>query len=297
MKIFPSNASLKNLKRWISLLILMPSLYLFGWLIAQTMFFLGVIFQKDQLPLIGTIFTFLLFLMSLPIWIRLRWREVRPWQALGITRLDIRKGWTCFLRGICLSFSLIVVVLIFAFLGSWGSWQIDLTIQSFLNALLLGIGIGFAEELIFRGWLWGELSLLIGYRWSIISQAAIFSLAHIQSTNMSLWEFSGLIMGLFLLGLLLAIRRILDNGCLWGSIGMHGGFVGGWFLCTSDLVEFSSNLPNWFFGPGGLAPNPIGGFFAIFIFSLLIWHYRTAFAIAGPPINGACKASSIGATP
>jgi len=50
-----------------------------------------------------------------------------------------------------------------------------------LNAILLVVGIVFAEEIIFRGWLMEEMVLLFGLRKGIIFQSAIFSLAHYRS--------------------------------------------------------------------------------------------------------------------
>ena len=47
-----------------------------------------------------------------------------------------------------------------------------------LPALALLLGVGFAEELLFRSWLWGELERQVGAQRSIGLQAAIFALVH-----------------------------------------------------------------------------------------------------------------------
>ena len=49
----------------------MPLLYLFGWLIANLFLVIGV--EKENISLIGTIFTFFLFVISMPKWFQIRW--------------------------------------------------------------------------------------------------------------------------------------------------------------------------------------------------------------------------------
>ena len=124
----------------------------------------------------------------------------------------------------------------------------------------------------------------------------IFSLSHI-SFGFQIWTSLGLLIGLFLLGLVLALLRKIDNESLWGCIGLHGGLVSTWFLISSGLVEISADIPGWFFGPGGNRLNPIGGLLAICTLFLIIVFQRTALAIAGRPFTGALNASSRGARP
>ena len=106
----------------------------------------------------------------------------------------------------------------------------------------------------------------------------------------------GLFFGLFLLGLVLGLIRRIDNGSLWGCVGLHGGLVGSWFVVTSG-IQLSSDTPVLLFGPGGSNLNPIGGLLGICALSVILLLQRTAWAIAGPPFNGARNASSSGASP
>jgi uncharacterized membrane protein len=69
----------------------------------------------------------------------------------------------------------------------------------------------------------------------------------------------GLLGGLLLLGLNLALVRRDDGGVLWGAVGLHGGLVGGWFALQAGLLELLPGAPPWLAGPGGTQPNPIGG--------------------------------------
>ena len=158
------------------------------------------------------------------------------------------------------------------------------------NAVLLCLGVGFAEELIFRSWLWRELHQRMGLRRAALAQASIFSLVHTRF-NLGLGAMIGLLIGLFLLGMVLARQRQSDRGSLWGCIGLHGGLVAGWFLLQNGLLQLSPNAPPWLVGPGGSAPNPLGGAVGLISLLILLLIQRTAVAKAARPATGARNAS------
>ncbi len=277
-------------------ILFLPILYLVGWLFAQPFFFFSFGFEANDVALLGTVFTFICFLICLPSWIKFRWRKTDPWNQLGIIQSSARVWFKDFLRGFLWSLLMIFILVLTFLVGGWCEWVGVFDSGNLLNAVLLGIGVGFAEELVFRGWLWGEINYLIGSRWSIFIQAAIFSLSHIRF-KLGFFELMALLTGLFLLGILLSLRRILDKGSLVGAIGLHGGLVGSWFLINSDLIHISLHAPAWITGPGGENPNPIGGIVAISALCIILFFYRTAFAIAGLPFRGERNASSKGAIP
>jgi membrane protease YdiL (CAAX protease family) len=152
--------------------------------------------------------------------------------------------------------AVLLLALVLAGLGLAGQiqWQPQLSPGLLLNALALGLGVGFAEELLFRGWLLGELNLLIGKQRALWLQAVLFSLVHTRF-NLPPLQLLGLLIGLLLLGLALGLQRRADGGLLWGAIGLHGGLVGGWFLLHQGLATISPSAPAWLMGPD----NPIGG--------------------------------------
>ena len=137
---------------------------------------------------------------------------------------------------------------------------------------------------------------LFGNRLGLVVHSIIFSLVHIR-LNIDFSTALSLLFGLFLLGLVLGVMRMIDKGYLWGCVVLHGGLVGGWFVISSGLVEFSPHTPGWLFGPGGTNLNPIGGLLAVFALATMLFSQRTAFAMAGPPCRGARNASSKGAAP
>ena len=196
-------------------------------------------------------------LISLPWRLRRTWGVDRPWQQLGVVR-PVVKALHAFLRGLTKAAALLFGVVAVLLLSGHGSWQGRITTGDLANAIALMLLVGFAEELLFRGWLWGELELLTGRQRAIGIQAAVFALVH-PWYQLPPVEAIALLVGLVLLGLALALQRRADNGMLWGSIGLHGGLVGGWFALQAGLITLPGTSPTWLLGAGGANPNPISG--------------------------------------
>ena len=192
-------------------------------------------------------------LLSLPPRLRRCWGEPRPWHALGVAA-PAEQLLKALLRGALKAVLLLALVSAALALAGQLSWMPRLNPGLLLNAVALGLGVGFAEELLFRGWLLGELSLLIGRQRALWLQAALFSLVHTRF-NLPPLELLGLLIGLLLLGLALGLQRRADGGLIWGAIGLHGGLVAGWFVLHQGLVAIQPEAPAWLMGPD----NPIGG--------------------------------------
>ena len=141
-------------------------------------------------------------------------------------------------------------------------------------------GIVFAEEVVFRGWLMEEMVFLFGLRRGMILQSIIFSLAHYRS-DIGFLALIPFFTGLFLLGLVLTLRRTIDRGSLWGCVGLHGGLVGVWYLFDSGMVIFSIDTPYFVLGPSKDMVNPIGGLIGITILFVTLFFQRRIFARTG----------------
>ena len=259
----PLNRFLLLQPAWLPTVLLIPLLYALGWLAAVPLTLLGL--PSNQVSLTGTLLSFVLFLLAMPRWAVVRWSEPQTWRRLGLAarqpnnRIDHISSLGI---GLLMSLSLIgLIVSLLVFTGH-GSWQGNLEIKALLNCLLLALGVGFAEELIFRGWLWEELTRMLGPKGGLLGQAALFSLVHTRF-NLGFGPMLGLLTGLFLLGLILALLRVRYQGSLWGCIGLHGGLVGGWFLAHQNLLMIEPTTPMWLVGPGGPNSNPLGGTVAI----------------------------------
>ena len=262
--------------RWLPTLLLIPALYSIGWLKANTLTLLGL--PAEAVSLVGTLFSFLMFVLLMPRWVHLRWHRSQPWQTLGLKEGPSSRSSSCdsLLRGLLWAGLLLALVVVPLVLGQWARWELQGSWQLVVDSLLLLFGVGLVEELIFRGWLWEELNHLLGAKAGVICQAAIFSLVHTRF-NLGVWPMLGLLSGLFLLGLVLALRRWLDHGSLWGCIGLHGGLISGWFLLEKSAFQLSADSPTWLIGPGGSNPNPLGGAVAIGVLTISLWLQRTAF--------------------
>ena len=273
-------AWLNQHRRWVPTLVLIPALYGLGWLLMQPIAQLIPDLPIASRDLLGTIISLLLFLIVLPSWVRIRWSTRHPWRQLGLNRASSGpKRSRALLRGLRWATALLVLISLISLGGQWAYWLGDLPFPRLINALLLCFGVGLAEELLFRGWLWGELNFLIGARRAVPAQAAIFSLVHTRF-NLGFWPMVGLLVGLFLLGMALATRRRLDQGSLWGCVGLHGGLVGGWFALQSGLLQWSPQSPLWLTGPGD---NPLGGIVGIVAMGALVSFQLTALARAARP--------------
>ena len=255
----------------ISTIIFIPFLYFLGWILASPLIFIGI--TKENISLIGTIITFLIFVISLPKWFEVRWKLNNVWKLVGLKKTNRnRKPSFYFLKGLLWAISLLSAILIPIILFKDVIWLGEISIDILINSLLLIFGVGFAEELIFRGWLLEELKNQFGLKKALIFQSLIFSLVHI-GFNLPLWQMISILSGLFLLGIFLAFVRLKNNNSLWGCIGLHGGLVGGWFLVNNGLFEISKDVPIWLVGPGNINTNPLGGFWGISLLFCLCFLY------------------------
>ena len=255
----------------LSTILFIPFLYLFGWVLATPILLLGV--NKDSISLIGTIFTFLIFVFSLPKWFEIRWGLNNVWELLGIKKFDRNKDLVFyFLKGFLLSILLISLILIPIIETKYGYWIGEISPDTFTNGIFLMIGVGFAEELIFRGWLQEELKNQFGLKKAILMQASIFSIVHF-GFDLPFWQMISIHSGLFLLGILLSLIRLKDKNSLWGCVGLHGGLVGLWFITNNGLLFISKDAPKWLVGPGTINTNPLGGLFGISLIFVFCFFY------------------------
>jgi len=257
--------------RFLSTIFFIPILYFIGWALSQSLLLFN--FEKETLSLIGTIITFLLFIFLLPYWFYIKRKKSSAWILLGITKDIFLKNFVNFSQGILFALVLIILILLPLLQKNYISWIGEFSPIILLNSIVLGLGVGFAEEIIFRGWLLEELKFEYGTKISIALQAIVFSFVH-NLSNEIFWNIVGLRLGFILLGIFLALLRIRNGGSLWNCIGIHGGLVGIWFFINNGLIEFKENTPSFLAGPFTQnIPNPIGSFSAILILLVLCIFY------------------------
>lgn len=216
-------------------------------------------------PAVAALPALLALLVSLPLRVKNLWKEKQAWISLGVVAPSRKDVFKALLRGFIKAVLLLLVLLIGLFLAGQIKWQPQISAGLLLNGLALGVGVGFAEELLFRGWLLGELEFRFaskawGKSLALVLQALVFSLAHTRF-NLPLASLCGLLGGLTLLGLALGLQRRADAGLIWGAVALHGGLVGGWFVLNQGLI-------------GQQEGNPIGSWLAWIPLLLLIWVRR-----------------------
>ena len=105
----------------LSTITFIPILYICGWILAFPICLIGL--DRESISLIGTIFTFLIFVFLLPIWFQTRWNLKNTWSLLGINKIDTnRKLIYYFLKGLTISSILVSLILITIIGTKSGYW-------------------------------------------------------------------------------------------------------------------------------------------------------------------------------
>ena len=208
---------------WWGTVLYVPLLYGLGWLASRPLALLFPAWRVDQVDLAGVAIALLLLLLSLPGRLRRCWNCDQPWRRLGVIGAPaaVLKA---LLRGLIKALLLLTPLVLLLLACGAARWRGSLELATWLNAVALMLGVGFAEELLFRGWLWGELGLRLAAPKALLAQALVFALVHPWYRLPGLAA-AALLGGLILLGVALALQRRADGGLLWGAVGLHGGLV------------------------------------------------------------------------
>ena len=250
-------------------LLFFPLIYFLGWVSISLLIYPFPFLSSDK-SLFGTIITFLIFLLYLPGWSKHKWgKDLRL--ALGVIKLKDKKLGYSLIFEFAKALLIIFTISLFAIIGDYATFVFKFNKFIFLNSIFLGLIVGFAEELVFRVWLFEELNLFLKKRYANILQAILFSIFHIR-WDLNFLSNIQLSIGLFLLGLYLNKWRESKYRTVLFPICFHGSIVSLWFLMNSSFLTIEKNIPKILFGPGnGIQINPIGGLFGILIIFLLIF--------------------------
>jgi len=183
-----------------------------------------------------------------------------------------RNGWHL-LRG--LAVGLLSVFLIFSLqtLVGWVEWRspsIQL-IQVIVEGLFVSLALGFAEELLFRGWMLDELQRDYAPIVALWANAILFAILHFRLLTFPALVFLGV-------SLVWAKRshsetRLGKRYDLLGlPIGLHAGLIyGNYILEVGKLIHYSDRVPAWV---TGIDHNPLAGFVGIGFMAGLAWGLR-----------------------
>lgn len=135
------------------------------------------------------------------------------------------------------------------------------------EGLLVGLGVGLAEELLFRGWLLDELRYSWGFSGALWASGLFYAALHfikpLEAILSSLPSFPGLL----LLGLTLGWARRRTQGRLGLAVGLHAGLVWGYYLIdVGDWAIYTQAVPDWV---TGIYQNPLAGAAGVLFLSLI----------------------------
>ncbi len=213
--------------------------------------------DQNLVTILTLVLLYLEFILLLRWWGRTVYQEPKL-----MTRYGLEASWING-RLICLGWGIGVALVggMFIFQNWWGwvTWQApgQNFLQIILEALLMSLALGTAEELLFRGWLWDELRRDYSFQTSLGINTLVFATLHflkpLEAMLKSLPQFPGLV----LLGLILIWAKERSQGRLGLSIGLHAGLVGGYYLINvGNLITYTGIAPDWVTGVG---KNPLAG--------------------------------------
>ena len=148
----------------------------------------------------------------------------------------------------------------------WLQWQQEIQVKIVLEGLLVAIATGFAEELLFRGWLLDELQRDYA-KMAMWINALIFASLHFIKPLSEMLQTAPQFPGLLLLGLTLVLAKRRCQNRLGLSIGIHGGLIWGYYIINvGQLIKYSGQVPDWV---TGVNQNPLAGLLGIGFLSIM----------------------------
>lgn len=234
----------------------------------------GVAYLTNQIHIVGTVALvtlYLCFLINAWFWGRIVHRWLTPWKQYGLIFCD-RFFKDCILS-LGIGFSLVVFLFSVETWLGWANLHTPTALLPIaLEGLTVGLGVGFAEELLFRGWLLAELQTELSKARAILWSGLLFAVAHFIKPLPEIISTSPQFLGLLLLGLILGMGRYLSYHrsrftSLGIPLGLHAGLVWGYYIVdVADLVTPTHTVPEWVTGIHG---NPLSGALGVTILSIL----------------------------
>jgi uncharacterized protein len=150
-----------------------------------------------------------------------------------------------------------------------------------LEGSATGLGVGFAEELFFRGWMLTELERDYSQRAATIANGFIFALLHFIKPIDVIIKIFPQFPGLWLFGMMMVIAKRGHRNLLTISIGLHAGAVWSYYLIdVGKLLTPTGAVSDWI---TGINNNPIAGVFGIVALIISIYILSIYSPTAHPP--------------
>ena len=215
---------------------------------------------------------FVEFLFLLQFWGKYVDRETNLLVKYGLVRT--KKNGIELVNGLAIGFSFCISLFILEAILGWVKFNTPSVffVKIVVEGLLSALGIGFAEELFFRGWILEELQRDYTREISAWINAVIFALAHFIKPLAEIIRTLITFPALVILGLTLVWAKWKGGDRLGMSIGLHAGLVWGYYILNiGQLLQYTEKVPVWVTGIDG---NPIAGLMGLFFLSILAWWMR-----------------------
>lgn len=138
----------------------------------------------------------------------------------------------------------------------WLLWQKPTIFfpQLIIEGLVIALAYGWAEELLFRGWLLDELQRDYPIK-AVWINALLYALLHFIKPLPEILRTLAQFPALLLLGLALVWAKQYRRGRLGLPIGLHAGLIWGYYIINvGELVQYSGRVPDWI---TGVDKNPL----------------------------------------
>ncbi|MBE9006043.1 CPBP family intramembrane metalloprotease [Fortiea sp. LEGE XX443] len=235
------------------------------WLPLATPIYL-LVGDANLVSILTMVLLYVEFIFLLKLWGKHVYQQPQILQHYG---LDItRHNRVDLLRGLAIGLTNIWILFGIEGLLGWLVWQQPkvFLLKIILEGLVVGLGVGFAEELLFRGWLLDELQRDYSQRVALWTDAIVFAALHfikpLEAIIQTLPQFPALVV----LGLTQVWAKRWRRGRLGLPIGLHGGLVGGFYIINvGGLVQYTSVVPDWV---TGVYQNPLMGVMGLCLMSI-----------------------------
>ncbi|ALF55696.1 abortive phage infection protein [Nostoc piscinale CENA21] len=229
--------------------------------------------DANLVSILTMVLLYIEFIVLLKLWGKYVYQQPQILQHYGLdttshNRIDL-------LRGLAIGFTNIWLLFGIESLLGWLVWQQPkiFLLKIVIEGVIVGLAVGFAEELLFRGWLLDELERDYNQRVALWTDALIFATLHfikpLEAIIQTLPQFPALIV----LGLTQVWAKRWRRGRLGLPIGLHGGLVGGFYIINvGGLIKYTGVVPDWV---TGVYHNPLMGVMGLFLMSILaVWMSR-----------------------
>lgn len=166
------------------------------------------------------------------------------------------------LLGLAIGLSCLLALFVTQGILGWVVWKVPSSsfLRIALEGFIVSLGFGFAEELLFRGWLLDELERDYQPEAALWLSAFIYAIVH----GLRLQLPALVLLGATLVWAKRSCSKWEKNyyrGRLGLPMGIHAGLVWGYYMVNvGQLIEYSNRVPDWI---TGIERNPLAGLMGI----------------------------------